>query len=138
MKKIILILLFAVCGFTVVKAQDEVNEKKAERIEALKIAFITQKLQLTTEEARNFWPVYGQYENELKQTLGNNNNGDALDNEERLLNIRKKYKFQFVKVLGQPRMNKLFNSEREFRGALIKHLKNRPMMQQQRMNRRKF
>ncbi|MBA2250613.1 MAG: hypothetical protein H0W12_10550 [Chitinophagaceae bacterium] len=136
MKKIILILLMGCFTFTFGQAQDGNNPNKAEKIEALKIAFITQKLQLTSEEAKNFWPVYGQYENEIRQTMGHNNNGDALDNEEKVLNIRKRYRSQFVKVLGQPRMNQLFNAEKDFRGALIRHLKNRPMMQQ-RLNRRR-
>lgn len=113
------------------KAQDENGDKRADKIQALKIAFITQKLELTSEEAQKFWPVYGQYENEIKSILGNNTNSDVLDNEERLLNIRKKYRPEFVKILGQPRMNKLFTAEKEFRGILLQRLKNKNNQQRQ-------
>ena len=65
MKKYILILFVILGSFSGIKAQD-VNESKAERIQALKIAFITQKLQLTADEAQKFWPVYNQYDNEIR------------------------------------------------------------------------
>jgi hypothetical protein len=41
-------------------AQD--REQMRERIQAQKIAFITEKLSLTTEEAQSFWPIYNTYE----------------------------------------------------------------------------
>ncbi len=50
---------------------------------------------------------------------------DVIDNEERILNIRKKYRPEFEKVLGTPRMNKLFTAEKEFRVVLIRQLKNK-------------
>ena len=49
-----------------IKAQDPGDETRAEKIQSLKIAFITQKLQLTTDEAEKFWPVYNQYDNEIR------------------------------------------------------------------------
>ena len=122
MKKYLLILLLAVGSFISVKAQDETNPQ-AEKIQALKIAFITQKLQLSTAEAEKFWPVYNQYENEIKTLRVNNKNGDVLDNEEKLLDIRKKYRPQFEKILGPARMNDLFTAERDFRKILIQRLK---------------
>jgi hypothetical protein len=39
------------------------NGQRQEKIQALKIAFITQKLKLTPAEAEKFWPVYNQYNN---------------------------------------------------------------------------
>ena len=36
------------------------NCKKKEQIKAQKVAFITDKLQLTVEEAQQFWPVYNE------------------------------------------------------------------------------
>jgi len=117
-------------SFSFLKAQDDGGFKRGEKIQALKIAFITQKLELTSDEAQKFWPVYGQYENEIKSTLGNNE-ADVIDNEERVLNIRKKYRPEFAKILGQPRMNKLFAAEKEFRGVLLQRLKNRNNLQRQ-------
>lgn len=98
------------------------NGQRAEKVQALKIAFLTQKLHLTSGEAEKFWPVYNSYENEIKQ-LRTERNGDVLDNEEKLLEIRKKYKPSFERILGPQRVNDLFNAEREFRNVLIKRLK---------------
>ena len=39
---------------------EEQRKKEFERIQAEKIAFITQELDLTPEEAQVFWPVYNQ------------------------------------------------------------------------------
>ncbi len=123
MKKFILLLLVIFGSFSLAKAQADGQQR--EKIQALKIAFITQRLQLTSAEAEKFWPVYNDYENEIKSLRANNKDGDVLDNEEKLLNIRKKYKPSFEKILGPEKMNQLFIAEKEFRNVLIKQLKNR-------------
>ncbi len=120
MKKFVLILSLIFSSFTVLHAQDDENSR-GEKIEALKIAFITQKLELTTDEAQKFWPVYNQYEQEIRNIKG----GEVIDNEEKLLNIRKKYKPSFERILGRQKLNGLFNAERDFRTVLIRRLKNR-------------
>ena len=58
MKKLIpiLVLLISFSSF----AQN--GGKMQERIKAQKIAFITEKLSLTTKEAQQFWPIYNAYE----------------------------------------------------------------------------
>ena len=123
MKNILLILSISFISFCA-QAQED-NATKKEKIQALKIAFITQKLELTSDEAQRFWPVYNRYEADIKQTMIENKGGDVIDNEEKILNIRKKYRSEFSRVLGQPKMNKLFATEREFRGVLMRQLKER-------------
>ena len=126
MKKLVLLLAMFFSGFTVLYAQDE-NDPRGEKIQALKIAFITQKLNLTTDEAQKFWPVYNQYDQEIRGVDRTN----VIPADEKLLNIRKKYRPSFEKVIGQQRLNKLFNAERDFRSVLIRRLKDR---QAQRLN----
>ena len=94
-----------------------------EKIQALKVAFITQKLHLSPSEAEKFWPVYNQYDNEITQLRATKRDGDVLENEEKLLDIRKKYKPSFEKILGSERLNDLYNAERDFRKVLIQRLK---------------
>ncbi len=125
LKKYLLILIISLGSFSLVKAQEADAAKRAEKIQALKTAFITQKLKLTPAEAQKFWPVFGQYETDMKKLLRDNPSADVIDNEEKLLNIRKKYRPEFEKVLGKPRMNKLFTAEKEFRVVLIRQLKNK-------------
>ncbi|MBC7888822.1 MAG: hypothetical protein H7Z13_13170 [Ferruginibacter sp.] len=122
MKKLYLFILFAgFIGFS--QAQDDLpSEKKQQNIEALKVAFISKELELTPDEAQKFWPLYNQYSKELKTTI--KDDVDVLDRDEKVLNLRKRYKDQFTKVLGQQRMNRIFNAEGRFRQLLIKSMRN--------------
>jgi hypothetical protein len=129
MKRYILILFVMFGCFSGIKAQD-LNDTRAEKIQSLKIAFITQKLQLTTDEAEKFWPIYNQYDNEIQNVQLDNRNGNVIDKDERLLNIRKKYASSLEKVIGPQKVNKLFIAESDFRAILIRRLQNR---NQQRM-----
>ncbi len=117
-----LFILFAIFTFSLANAQNG-NEQRIEKIQALKIAFITQRLDLTSAEAEKFWPIYNDYEHELNNIRLNNRNGNVLDNEQKLLNIKKKYSPSFEKVLGPQKLNRFFIAEKEFRNVLIKRLK---------------
>lgn len=110
-------------------AQEQPERKEQEKIQALEIAFISRKLNLNENEAQRFWPVYNEYKRDVRQVMlaqRNNPKRDVLENEQLLIDVRKKYKERFVGVIGQPRMNKFFEAEREFRGVLLNQLKNRP------------
>jgi 4-amino-4-deoxy-L-arabinose transferase-like glycosyltransferase len=119
MKKYLLLIIAIFGSFSFVAAQNGRQEK----IQALKVAFITQRLQLTPAEAEKFWPVYNQFENEIRQVRVNNRNGDVLDNEQKVLDIRKKYRPTFESILGAERLNGLYKAERDFRNVLIQRLK---------------
>lgn len=106
----------------------QVRAQNGEKIKALKIAFITQRLQLTPEEAQKFWPIYDQYDNELRNIQLDNNDPSVLDKDKRVLAIKEKYSGLFQKVLGPEKTNTFFNSEKEFRGLLIRRLQNRNQM----------
>jgi hypothetical protein len=121
MKKYLLILFVVLGSFSGVRAQDPGDETRADKIQALKIAFITQKLQLTSDEAEKFWPVYNQYDNEIRSVP----KGDDIPTQQKLLDIKKKYQPAFDKVIGPQKLNKLFNAERDFRDILIRRLQNR-------------
>ena len=122
MKKLyILLILVNVAGF--VSAQEVVpSEKKQQDIEALKVAFISKELELTPDEAQKFWPVYNQYSKELKTII--TDEVDVLPRDEKVLNLRKRYRDQFTNILGQQRMNRIFNAEGRFRQLLIKSMRN--------------
>ena len=61
MKKTLLILAFITITFNTFA-------QRKERVKALKVAFITEKLELTSSEAEKFWPVYNTIEDK-KETL---------------------------------------------------------------------
>lgn len=95
-----------------------------QRVEAFKIAYINQQLNLTPDEARTFWPLYNQYQNELHNAI-NEHASDEIARDEAILDIRKKYQNQFSGILGRPRANRVFQSERQFNGFLLRQLHNR-------------
>ena len=55
---LLLLFLFSIISY----AQPRIKEKR-EQIKALKVAFITNELSLTSEEAAAFWPLYNAYDN---------------------------------------------------------------------------
>ena len=122
MKKLyILSILICIAGFA--RAQEEIpSEKRQQDIEALKVAFISRELELTPDEAQKFWPVYNQYSKELKTII--KDEVDVLPRDEKVLNLRKRYRDQFSNILGQQRMNRIFNAEGKFRQLLIKSMRN--------------
>ena len=62
MKKLIPILIL----FISFSAFAQRGEQIEERIKAQKIAFISDKLQLTSEEAQQFWPIYNAFEAKIE------------------------------------------------------------------------
>jgi hypothetical protein len=106
------------------------------RLEALKIAYITKKLDLSPEEAQKFWPIYNMYSAELKQTRQNaiKNNSSEIELDEATLNIRKKYSSQFGQVLSPQKVDAFFRSEKEFGHFVQKEMERRQLKNQRRLD----
>ncbi len=107
-----------------------------QRLEALKIAYITRKLDLTPEEAQRFWPIYNQYSADLRSTRQHSSqeNGSEIELEEQILNIRKKYNGQFTQALSPGKVNTFYKSEKEFGQFVQKEMERRQLRQQRRGN----
>lgn len=60
----ILALIFFTSLFA--NAQQRTNDRGSE-IEAYKVGFLTQKLDLSTEEAKAFWPIYNAWQSEQSE-----------------------------------------------------------------------
>ena len=67
MKKKYFLSLFLFFHGYFCSAQQTPSENNPSNVEVVKMAYITRELNLTQEEAQNFWPVYNNYENEIKQ-----------------------------------------------------------------------
>lgn len=85
------------------------------RMEAMEVAYMTRELNLSAEDAQKFWPVFNKYRDEMKAVQGNTGITDPLDRQQRLLDIRKKYRNDFNRTLGQERGIRVFQSEDRFR-----------------------
>ncbi|MEN9685775.1 MAG: hypothetical protein RLZZ28_1561 [Bacteroidota bacterium] len=91
----------------------------------LKMAFITKQLELTNEESQKFWPVYYTYSAELRKSRQSKKE-DILAQEEEMLNIRKKYRNEFKKILvSEERVNKALTVDRDFMNVVRKELQQR-------------
>jgi hypothetical protein len=125
MKRFLLVIFLFLAGFTI-RAQN------GNRLEALKIAYITNRLNLTPEEAQKFWPIYNQYALELKMTRlkAMNNNSSEIQLDESLLNLRKKYSVLFSQVLPPQKVDTFFKSEKEFGHFVQKEMERRQLKQQ--------
>lgn len=109
-----------------------------DRIRALKVAFITDKLKLTPEESEKFWPVYNQYEAEQKRirqkyrpdedlnTMSDQEVEravlDRFEMEEELIKLKRDY-FQRMKAFMAVRKIALLQrSEQEFNKELLRRI----------------
>lgn len=107
----------------------EQREARREKMESMKIAHIAQKLNLDPKTAEVFWPVYNQYENEMRSliqaTRAQRNDEDfnvdeMLEREQKALDIKKKYTGQFNRILKPEQVTGLFQAEKEFRQMLMR------------------
>ncbi len=114
------------------KEPEQASQKREEKIQALYIAYITQELKLTPDEAQKFWPVHAQYLTELKN-INIDGKTDELAKQQAILNIKKKYQANFNKVLGSERCNSFYRKDGEFKKRMLERLK---QMKQQRMEQR--
>ncbi|MBC7937516.1 MAG: hypothetical protein H7Y86_19385 [Rhizobacter sp.] len=124
-------LLFLLCGFGAF-AQPAANPNKEQKIQALYIAYITQQLKLTEDEAKKFWPIHAQYDSEIKAVK---TDASELDRQQAALNIKKRYQERFSKIIGPQRTNDFFIKDGEFRKKMIERLK-QLRQQRQGMNNR--
>ena len=140
MKKIILILTLLFGGFSLALAQDNQpgdDLAKQERIKALYVAYVTQQLQLTPDEAQRFWPVHTQFETDFKAVK---NELPELIKQQARLDIKKKYQDNFNKIIGTNRCERFFRMDGEFKRKLMERVqkqRNNPLRPNQRPNMRR-
>ena len=136
---LIILLLFA----GTIQAQRPGNDQ----IQALKTAHITQALNLTSEEAEKFWPIYNKFDKQLETTRKQERREivsmvrgdvDALSNEEaeqliaKMINFKEKqfehYKTLVMELKGvipPQKILRLRKAEDGFRRILMEQLRKR-------------
>ena len=121
--KISLLLVFFInINYFCYAQAPDANAKKAE---TLQVTYFTKELALTPDESSKFWPLYNNYKNEIKG-VSKDDGTDPIASEEKVLNIRKKYKNDFKKVLGSDdRVNKVYVLEKSFTEMLRNELLDR-------------
>ncbi|HEV8504129.1 MAG TPA: hypothetical protein VGQ53_01975 [Chitinophagaceae bacterium] len=121
MKKyfIILILFFIGLG---AYAQEERDDKG--KIRDRMNEYIQDRLGLSKREAEKFSPVFLRYFQEFRQ-IRVQNKADNLVLKQKIIDLRIRYRNEFRQIMDEPRANKVFVYEDEFRRKVIQMLETR-------------
>ena len=128
MKKLFSVLVMFCWLCLPARSQGRQQRPMAGLVEAYKTAFITQRLNLTTEEAQKFWPIYNNYSAEVRQVnITYHQDGNELRMEEARLNIKKKYSVDFLKAISPGKINDFFKAEKDFDVIIRREMQRRQM-----------
>lgn len=139
MKKLLLLPIMLILS-VVVLAQDDARKK----IEAAKIALITERLDLSPEQAEKFWPIYNQYFDEVRGfkreydlAKKNFDAANATEEEykklldlghqlkERQLSLERQFSERLLTVISNRQMLNLRKAEDDFKRMLMDRMRER-------------
>ncbi len=118
------------------------NEEMSEQLKAMRVAMITQNLNLSSDEAAKFFPIYNEYSakrENIKRQLKQNRRGsknqtgaqletsfkESFQLREQELALDRLYFDKFKKVISVEKIRELYRTERQFRRMLLKELSKR-------------
>lgn len=126
-------ILFSLC-IGQMSAQDDVP---GGRLKAMKIAYITNLIQLTPEESQKFWPIYNLYEVDLKKVREKYSSDrnpallsdqevekyiqDGFEMEEQLIKVRRDYVQKMKAVISIRKIALLTKAERNFNRTILQN-----------------
>jgi hypothetical protein len=121
-----------------------------ERLAAMKVGFITERVGLSTEQSQQFWPIYNEYEEEEKQVKTKYRLNKKIEQmsdaelekrilngfqqEEDLLALKRKYFTKMKPVLSIRQIALLRAAEQEFNKEVLKKMMNFQQRRQRRMD----
>lgn len=140
--KNILTLLLVLISYGIFAQGGGLLKEKKEQIKTLKVAFITEQLQLTSDEAEKFWPIYNTFDDKQfelrKEKLGafrkrmddgaiekmSEKEASALlaqmeSTEAELYQLKKKLISDLKPVIGPLKIIKLKKAEEDFNKKLL-------------------
>lgn len=113
MKKILFILTLFLLTGSVLQAQkeDDNNDKIRDKM----TEFIQRRLDLSKSEAEKFSPVFIRYFHEWRSTLKEfKGNPDRLLLQQKIVDLRLRYRNQFKDIVGEKRSNRVFEEQQRF------------------------
>lgn len=154
--KALIIALVAITLFmpsTILQAQEkEESENYArfkhraeqfDKMRSMKIAYISEQIELTPEEAEKFWPVYNEMGSkresithdllkrffnpeespaEVSDEMAEEIMQNRFAQEQALLDLKKEYHTKFTEIMSASKVMKLYESENNFRRGLMERL----------------
>lgn len=112
-----LTILFLLPGFAVMAQNDEPTPQEGKIQERMR-EYIQNKLNLNRNEAERFTPVFVRYFRDFVQTH-RQNRGDRLVLQQRIIELRLRYRGEFRQILDEQRANKVYLYEDEFRRKAV-------------------
>ena len=130
---------------SLVFGQAEKGKKPSkEKIKAMKVGYITEKLDLTIEEAQQFWPIYNEFDAKMEgvrksmrktrkpsKPLDEMTDGEVEkminahdDLRQKELDTHKEYHLKFKAVLPIKKVAKLYKADHDFKRDLLRKIKN--------------
>ena len=113
MKRFLLILSLSFITSTSLFAQDDDNDGGNEKIRDKMNEYIQKRLNLSDDEAKKFSPVFLNYFKEWRQTI-KDNRGDKLILQQKIVDLRLRYRVQFREIVGEKKGNQVFNQQDNF------------------------
>ena len=143
-------ILIAFVSMNVIAQDGPIIRKKKEQIKALKVAFITNELALTSEEATKFWPLFNAFEEKQQEIKKQKLKGylkrvdnDSFDNlsekdattmlaqmestEDELYQLKKKFMASLKGVISDIKILKLKKAEENFNRKLLQQYRDRKL-----------
>ena len=136
------LLIITISSSIFAQHEHENFQKKREEINVEKIAFITKELNLSSQEAQIFWPVYNEYQSKIEEEMKamrsdkksidydkiSDKEAVALADQQiihlqKMLDIKKMYHVKFKEVLPPRKLLKLYDAEQDFRKHLLKEVR---------------
>jgi hypothetical protein len=124
------------------------DTKVRDKIEAARIAYITDQLQLTPQEAEKFWPIYREFaqrRREIRQQIRNTSKNPEGKSDQEIveqqfkakqeeLDLEKDYSGRLLKVISAQKLTSLPQAERKFRQMILDQIQRRQMQQERQQN----
>ena len=143
LKKITLLTLTVLLAGSVFGQTSKGKRPSKEKVKAMKVGYITNKLNLTTVEAQQFWPIYNEFDakmDEIHKSIRNTHKKDVTIDEmsdaevekmvnshndlrQKELNIQKEYHIKFKTVLTIKKVAKLYKADQDFKRDLLKKIR---------------
>ncbi|UPL47600.1 hypothetical protein [Hymenobacter sublimis] len=141
LRSVLVVLVLAVASATAFAQAGRPD--RLSQLENAKIAYITDKIALTQDQAQKFWPVYNDFSDkrrELNRRLRQlritapdaltdqqikDNLTQAMDLREQEVKLEKDYFTKFQKLLSIRQVGKLYMAERDFTREVIKRVADR-------------
>lgn len=138
MKRILSILIFS---FLLFSGQLLFAQSEKDKVEALRIAFISKRVELTAAEAEKFWPVYNEYNDKLKaikknlrqsyrkkaETLNEKEAEELyyldLQSKQAETDVHKAYSEKIKGIIGVKKVVRLRVAEEEFKREIINSIR---------------